>query len=117
MGWIGSQGVHLRVVGVCDSKSLVVAAPDAHASELDDKFLLEVCRVKGDGTSLSELSGFGNLIFLLFPTDGDGAEFNAHAYLILMSLSDVGVCRVFANSELTAKVFDIASHLGKSTGS
>ncbi|XP_048139402.1 bifunctional aspartokinase/homoserine dehydrogenase 1 isoform X1 [Rhodamnia argentea] len=79
-----NQGVHLRVVGVCDSKSLVVA-PDAHPSELDDNFLLEVCRVKGDGSSLSKLSGFG-------------------------------ACRVFPDSELTAKVFDIASHLGKSTG-
>ncbi|KAF8009403.1 hypothetical protein BT93_J0403 [Corymbia citriodora subsp. variegata] len=79
-----NQGVHLRVVGVCDSKSLVVT-PNAHASEMDDKFLLEVCRIKEDGSSLLKLSGFGS-------------------------------CRVFTNSELTAKVFDIASHLGKSTG-
>ncbi|KAI3409515.1 Homoserine dehydrogenase (HDH) [Psidium guajava] len=75
-----NQGVHLRVVGVCDSKSLVVA-PDVHALELDDKFLLEVCRVKGDGSSLSKLSSFG-------------------------------ACQVFPDFELTARVFDIASHLG-----
>jgi len=32
------QGVHLRVVGVCDSKSLVVVA-DVLTAELDDSFL------------------------------------------------------------------------------
>jgi hypothetical protein len=34
-GWYW-QGVHLRVVGVCDSKSLV-AAPDVITRELNDQ--------------------------------------------------------------------------------
>ncbi|XP_021279314.1 uncharacterized protein LOC110412967 isoform X1 [Herrania umbratica] len=51
-------GVHLRVVGVSDSKSLVVAS-DAKQKELDDNLLTEVCRVKSDGSSLSKLNGVG----------------------------------------------------------
>ncbi|MCD9644061.1 hypothetical protein HAX54_032033 [Datura stramonium] len=52
------QGVRLRVVGVCDSKSLVVA-PDVVTAELDDSFLLEACRVKSNGSSLKMLGDFG----------------------------------------------------------
>ncbi|KAH0746968.1 hypothetical protein KY285_008625 [Solanum tuberosum] len=52
------QGVHLRVVGVCDSKSLVVVA-DILTAELDDSFLLEVCRVKSNGSSLQTLANSG----------------------------------------------------------
>ncbi|KAI3461205.1 hypothetical protein Pfo_017868 [Paulownia fortunei] len=52
------QGVRLRVVGVCDSKSIVVI-PDVLTSELDDKFLLQLCKVKSSGSSLQELANFG----------------------------------------------------------
>ncbi|XVF46399.1 hypothetical protein PTKIN_Ptkin03bG0023600 [Pterospermum kingtungense] len=51
-------GVHLRVVGVSDSKSLVIAS-DVEKKELDDNILNEVCRVKLDGSSLSKLTGVG----------------------------------------------------------
>lgn len=56
--------MNLRVVGVSDSKSLVVA-PDVLAREFNDKFLSEVCRVKLDGSSLSTLSALGNLLYPL----------------------------------------------------
>ncbi|KAL2240008.1 uncharacterized protein LOC105170972 [Sesamum indicum] len=52
------QGVMLRVVGVCDSKSMV-AAPDVLTSHLDDEFLLKLCKVKSSGSSLQELANFG----------------------------------------------------------
>ncbi|KAJ8750278.1 hypothetical protein K2173_014193 [Erythroxylum novogranatense] len=52
------KGVHLRVVGVCDSKSLVVTS-DVLTGELDDAFLSELCRLKSNGSSLSSLSDFG----------------------------------------------------------
>ncbi|KAK4790465.1 hypothetical protein SAY86_017769 [Trapa natans] len=52
------QGIKLRVIGVCDSKSLV-AASDVSVSELDDRFLLEACRIKSAGSSLSTLRSFG----------------------------------------------------------
>ncbi|KAL0437122.1 UNVERIFIED_CONTAM: Bifunctional aspartokinase/homoserine dehydrogenase 1 [Sesamum radiatum] len=42
------QGVMLRVVGVCDSKSMV-AVPDVLTSHLDDEFLLKLCKVKSSG--------------------------------------------------------------------
>ncbi|KAL2535985.1 Glyceraldehyde-3-phosphate dehydrogenase-like family protein [Forsythia ovata] len=51
-------GVRLRVVGVCDSKSMV-AAPDAFTTELDDELLLQVCKVKSSGSSLQNLNNFG----------------------------------------------------------
>ncbi|KAF5447269.1 hypothetical protein F2P56_032836 [Juglans regia] len=51
-------GVYLRVVGVCDSKSLIVVS-DELSMELDDEFLLEVCRVKLNGSSLLTLCNSG----------------------------------------------------------
>ncbi|KAG8655583.1 bifunctional aspartokinase/homoserine dehydrogenase isoform X1 [Manihot esculenta] len=59
-----NQGVHLRVVGVCDSKSLVVAS-DVFTRELNDKFLVEVCRVKLNGLSLSKLADFDECLIYL----------------------------------------------------
>ncbi|KAK4441372.1 Bifunctional aspartokinase/homoserine dehydrogenase 1 [Sesamum alatum] len=52
------QGVMLRVVGVCDSKSMV-AVPDVLTSHLDDEFLLQLCKVKSSGSSLQELANLG----------------------------------------------------------
>ncbi|KAH9773649.1 homoserine dehydrogenase [Citrus sinensis] len=79
-------GVHLRVVGVSDSKSLVVAS-DVFTKEFNDNLLSEICRLKADRSSLSTLiSGFG------------------------------GECQVFLDSDLRGKLSEIASLLGISTG-
>lgn len=56
-GWYW-QGVHLRVVGVCDSKALVFAS-DVITRELNDQTLSEVCRFKSNGSSLSALGDLG----------------------------------------------------------
>ncbi|XP_051120240.1 uncharacterized protein LOC127244012 [Andrographis paniculata] len=53
------QGVRLRVVGVCDSKSMVAASDDVSTSELDDEFLKQICRVKSIGSSFLELAHLG----------------------------------------------------------
>ncbi|XP_022643051.1 homoserine dehydrogenase [Vigna radiata var. radiata] len=53
-----TQGLCLRVVGVGDSKSLVVSDDLLHKG-LDDTFLLQLCRVKSAGESLSKLCDFG----------------------------------------------------------
>ncbi|KAL6518696.1 hypothetical protein OROHE_017746 [Orobanche hederae] len=53
------QGVRLRVVGVCDSKCMVVKH-DVLISELDDEFLLKLCEVKSRGSSLREVDDFGD---------------------------------------------------------
>ncbi|KAJ1407823.1 hypothetical protein SESBI_24012 [Sesbania bispinosa] len=53
-----TQGLCLRVVGVGDSKSLVVVE-DLLNKGLDDSLLLELCRVKRGGESLSKLHEFG----------------------------------------------------------
>jgi len=52
------QGLCLRVVGVGDSKSVVVSDDLLHKG-LDDSFLLQLCRVKSAGESLSKLCDFG----------------------------------------------------------
>ncbi|KAM5584854.1 bifunctional aspartokinase/homoserine dehydrogenase [Rosa sericea] len=54
------QGIHLRVVGVSDSKSLVVA-PDVSTMELADNSLLQLCRIKSDGSSLHTLAASGQV--------------------------------------------------------
>lgn len=60
------QGVHLRVVGVSDSKSLVVAS-DVFTKEFNDNLLSEICRLKADHSSLSTLiSGFGGNPLVLY---------------------------------------------------
>ncbi|XP_006483700.2 uncharacterized protein LOC102618930 isoform X1 [Citrus sinensis] len=79
-------GVHLRVVGVSDSKSLVVAS-DVFTKEFNDNLLSEICRLKAGHSSLSTLiGGFG------------------------------GECQVFLDSDLRGKLSEIASLLGISTG-
>ncbi|XP_010420951.1 PREDICTED: uncharacterized protein LOC104706454 [Camelina sativa] len=52
------MGVHLRVVGVCDSKSLV-APVDVLKEELNDELLSEVCSIKSTGSPLSNLGASG----------------------------------------------------------
>lgn len=58
------QGVRLRVVGVCDSKSMVVV-PDILTSELHDDFLLQLCKLKSSGASLQEVADIGTLVLLI----------------------------------------------------
>lgn len=53
-----NQRLRLSVVGVCDSKSMVVAS-DVYRSELDDDFLLQICELKSSGSSLETLSDHG----------------------------------------------------------
>ncbi|XP_006340337.1 bifunctional aspartokinase/homoserine dehydrogenase 1 isoform X4 [Solanum tuberosum] len=84
------QGVHLRVVGVCDSKSLVVVA-DVLIAELDDSFLLEVCRVKSNGSSLQTLANSG-LAFV-------DCSASAETIGVLNQVVDFGCCVVLANKK------------------
>ncbi|XP_057782144.1 uncharacterized protein LOC131000315 [Salvia miltiorrhiza] len=52
------QGLRLRVVGVCDSKSMV-AIPDVLTSEFRDDFLLQLCEIKSNGSSFLDLTKTG----------------------------------------------------------
>lgn len=52
------QGVHIRVIGVSDSKSLLVPV-DVVKEELDDDLLSVVCRLKLAGSPLSTLGALG----------------------------------------------------------
>ncbi|KAK2652486.1 hypothetical protein Ddye_012342 [Dipteronia dyeriana] len=110
------QGIHLRVVGVCDSKSLVVAS-DVLSNELNDNFLSEVFRVKVDGSCLLTLGGLGNPIALsLWCSLWITVLFISHANLFCCCFFHKGECQVFKNSELKEKVIDVASVMGKSIG-
>ncbi|OWM69078.1 uncharacterized protein LOC116210549 [Punica granatum] len=117
------QGVTLRVVGVCDSKSLV-AAPDVYASELDDKFLLEVCRIKSAGSSLSTLRSFGDcqvhthsdlserlieIASLLSKSTGLAVvdcSASSDTIEVLTSAIDLGCCIVLANKKPLASTME-----------
>lgn len=55
------QGLLLRVVGVGDSKSLMVV-DDLLNKGLDDNFLLELCRLKHAGESISKLADSGRYL-------------------------------------------------------
>lgn len=81
-----SQGIHLRVLGVCDSQSLLMAAKVPEA-ELSDECLKNICHLKSSGSPLSSLDSIGN----------DGF-------------------RVFVVHEIVTCLLDIASSLGQSTG-
>uniref|UniRef100_K3YDT6 Homoserine dehydrogenase n=1 Tax=Setaria italica TaxID=4555 RepID=K3YDT6_SETIT len=54
-----NQGVAVRVVGVADSSSLLVA-DDVHSSGLDDALLTQLCAAKAAGSPLSALLGQGH---------------------------------------------------------
>uniref|UniRef100_M1CM93 homoserine dehydrogenase n=1 Tax=Solanum tuberosum TaxID=4113 RepID=M1CM93_SOLTU len=109
------QGVHLRVVGVCDSKSLVVVA-DVLIAELDDSFLLEVCRVKSNGSSLQTLANsgvcqvfsgpevIGKVIDIGLLGKSTGLAFvdcsaSAETIGVLNQVVDFGCCVVLANKK------------------
>ncbi|KAL5575049.1 hypothetical protein UlMin_016748 [Ulmus minor] len=118
------QGVSLRVVGVCDSKSLVVV-PDVLTMALSDNFLLEVCRIKLDGSSLLTLSGSGecqvfkdsestkkivDIASLLGKSEGLAlvdCSASSETISVLNQVVDFDCCIVLANKKpLTSKMED-----------
>ncbi|XWS74240.1 hypothetical protein CRYUN_Cryun02cG0198600 [Craigia yunnanensis] len=112
-------GVHLRAVGVFDSKSLVIAS-DVTQKELDDNILTEVCRVKSDGYSLSKLTGIVKFFYIhifVYQT----SCFFIYIFIILLMLLccvlQLGECQVLSNSVERTKVIGIAILIGKSTAS
>uniref|UniRef100_A0A803PY99 Homoserine dehydrogenase n=1 Tax=Cannabis sativa TaxID=3483 RepID=A0A803PY99_CANSA len=120
-----NQGIRLRVVGVCDSKSLVVA-PDVFSMELSDNLLLEVCRVKLDSSSsLLTLNGSGecqvysnpeltkkiiDIAALLGKSTGLAlvdCSASSETIGVLNRVVDIGCCAVLANKKpLTCKMED-----------
>uniref|UniRef100_A0A803PYA0 Homoserine dehydrogenase n=1 Tax=Cannabis sativa TaxID=3483 RepID=A0A803PYA0_CANSA len=118
-----NQGIRLRVVGVCDSKSLVVA-PDVFSMELSDNLLLEVCRVKLDSSSsLLTLNGecqvYSNpeltkkiidIAALLGKSTGLAlvdCSASSETIGVLNRVVDIGCCAVLANKKpLTCKMED-----------
>ncbi|KAI4305823.1 hypothetical protein L6164_029165 [Bauhinia variegata] len=118
------QGLHLRVVGVCDSRSLVVAA-DFLNKELDDSFLSELCRVKLGGSSLAKLADLGECQVFVHPeSQGKLLEIASHlgkstglvfvdcsassdTIVVLKQVVDLGSCIVLANKKpLTSTMED-----------
>ena len=102
------QGVHLRVVGVSDSKSLVVPV-DVLKEELDDELLSEVCSVKSAGSALTTLGALGESDSF---TNHGRNDNNKN----LFSITGKGEYRVFNGSESRRETEGIAQLLGKSTG-
>lgn len=109
-------GVHLSVVGVCDSKSLLVAS-DVFTKELDDSFLVEVCKAKEKGSSLLTLGSSGQYERFSFPEartkiikiaaslgKSKGLVFvdcsaSSDTVELLIQVADSGCCIVMANKK------------------
>ncbi|CAJ2668663.1 bifunctional aspartokinase/homoserine dehydrogenase 1-like [Trifolium pratense] len=119
-----AQGLCLRVVGVGDSKSLVVV-DDLLNKGLDDSFLLELCRLKNGGESLSNLGDFGQCQVFVHPESKGkileiasqlgkktGLVFvdctaSADTIVVLKQVVDLGCCVVMANKKpLTSTMED-----------
>ncbi|KAL1357134.1 homoserine dehydrogenase isoform X2 [Arachis hypogaea] len=118
-----SQGLCLNVLGVSDSKSLVVTE-DSSNKGLDDKFLMELCRVKRDGGSLSKLGDLDCRLFshpelqerileLASQLGGKtGLVFvdcsaSSNTVAVLKQVVDMGCCIVMANKKpLTSTMED-----------
>ncbi|KAK2442769.1 Glyceraldehyde-3-phosphate dehydrogenase family protein [Trifolium repens] len=119
-----AQGLCLRVVGVGDSKSLVVVN-DLLNKGLDDSFLLELCRLKNGGESLSKLGDFGQCQVFVHPESKGkileiasqigkktGLVFvdctaSSDTIVVLKQVVDLGCCVVMANKKpLTSTMED-----------
>ncbi|XP_050224651.1 uncharacterized protein LOC126674269 isoform X2 [Mercurialis annua] len=118
------QGVHLRVVGVCDSECLVVAS-DVLTRELNDQFLSRVCHLKSNGSSLSTLADSDECLVYSNPEStrkaidvaallgkSTGLAFidcsaSAHTIHVLNRVVELGCCCVLANKKpLTSALED-----------
>lgn len=115
-GW-NWQGVHLRVVGVCDSKSSIFVS-DVLSMEFDDKFLLELCQLKSNGSSLLTLSTTsGNSITIYIYVFAILIKMDLQFYLYVFFFSFEGAeYQVLTSSDSVTKLIDIAALLGKSMG-
>lgn len=119
-----TQGLCLRVVGVGDTKSLVVSDDLLHKG-LDDSFLLQLCRVKSAGESLSKLCDFGECRAIVHPEPQGkileiASQLGRKTGLVLVDCSasfdtvavlkqaiDMGCCVVLANKKpLTSSMED-----------
>ncbi|MED6146355.1 hypothetical protein PIB30_033657 [Stylosanthes scabra] len=119
-----SQGLCLNVLGVSDSKSLVVTE-DSSNKGLDDKFLMELCRIKRDGGSLSKLGDLGDYRLFAHPELQErilelasqlggktGLVFvdcsaSSNTVAVLKQVVDMGCCIVMANKKpLTSTMED-----------
>ncbi|AES71565.1 putative homoserine dehydrogenase [Medicago truncatula] len=119
-----SQGLCLRVVGIGDSKSLVVV-DDLLNKGFDDSFLLELCRLKHGGESLSKLGDLGQCQVFVHPeSEGKILEIasqlgkktglafvdctaSSDTIVVLKQVVDLGCCVVMANKKpLTSTMGD-----------
>lgn len=107
------QGVHIRVIGVSDSKSLLVPV-DVVKEELDDDLLSVVCRLKLAGSPLSTLGALGETDSS-FTTNHPDDLWNDYYNLFFFNTGK-GEYRVFSGSESRRETEAIAQLLGKSTG-
>ncbi|KAJ8646510.1 hypothetical protein MRB53_008258 [Persea americana] len=126
------QGLQLRVVGVCDSQSLVLTA-DVFTMELSDTSLMEICQKKSSGSPLTALNDFGEcqifrnseatrkiveIAALLGRSTGlvlIDCSASSDTIRVLNGVVDLGCCIVLANKKpLTSGIEDyekLVSHL------
>ncbi|CAK8566846.1 unnamed protein product [Lathyrus sativus] len=124
------QGLLLRVVGVGDSKSLTVV-DDLLNKGLDDSLLLELCRLKHAGESLSKLADSGQCHVFAHPESQEkildiasqlgkksGLAFvdcsaSSNTISVLKQVVDMGCCVVMANKKPLTSTMEDFEHLMK----
>ncbi|XP_010931474.1 uncharacterized protein [Elaeis guineensis] len=84
------QGVVLRMVGVCDSRSLLVV-DDVATKGMKDSFLMEICRAKSSGSSLASLLSLGLAVV--------DCSASSETVSILKQAVGLGCCIVLANKK------------------
>ncbi|KAL6196046.1 hypothetical protein ACLB2K_031662 [Fragaria x ananassa] len=108
------QGIHLRVVGVSDSKSLVVAS-DVSSMGLSDNSLLQLCRLKSDGqvdvfTNPESIKKITDIAALVGKSTGLAlvdCSVSSETIPLLTQAVDLGCCIVMANKKpLTSTMED-----------
>ncbi|MQM21686.1 hypothetical protein Taro_054730 [Colocasia esculenta] len=108
-GFLFFFGLALRVVGVCDSQSMLVAN-DIFTTELDDDLLARICREKSSGSALSAIADIGKFL------TSEGSLSCTVAMKFVAYAKGTRDCQVFNNRETIMQVVDIAGLLGRSTG-
>lgn len=98
-----NKEIHLRVVGVCDSKSFLVV-PDVLSMEFNDTFLTKICQIKSNNLSLQTCVESGK--YEAFPYPESTKKFTDIAARLAFTLVDCS-----ASSE-TIKVITQAVNLG-----
>ncbi|CAN6453736.1 unnamed protein product [Victoria cruziana] len=97
------QGLHIGVVGICDSRSLLLVK-DAMISAMSDECLLEICKLKASGAFMPTLSSNFGLAFV-------DCSASSETVGLLNQAIELGCCIVLANKKPVTSDMEIYDRL------